>query len=79
MYSSLQYVLMLIFFSFFKAYFFTRAGAKTGAGQKTTRSWSRSKMDRLRNTGSVTSVGPSLNPHNLSLKQKSRATVPLMS
>ena len=42
----LQDVLLFIFFSFFKAYFFTRAGA----GQRKTRSRSRSKMDRLRNT-----------------------------
>ena len=37
----------------------------------------RSKLKLKVKSGCVTSVGPSLNPHSLSQKQKSRATVPL--
>ena len=40
-------------FLWFKAFFFIGAGAGVGAGEKNTLSRSRSKLDRLRNTGSL--------------------------
>ena len=44
---------VLKFFLWFKAFFFIGAGAGVGAGEKNTLSRSRSKLDRLRNTGSL--------------------------